>query len=278
MGRGNPMKRRDSPGIDRSIPAWRGNRFRGARRRHPGGSIPAWAGQPQVQFGEPALPSVYPRVGGATLSGQQLEQCGLGLSPRGRGNQPSDASQPIRSRSIPAWAGQPIARVQMLAQQEVYPRVGGATRDGFTGDADVHGLSPRGRGNHRGTTRARTGCWSIPAWAGQPSTWLVSTPWYKVYPRVGGATLDHDMGNTAGGGLSPRGRGNRADDAGAEGVRRSIPAWAGQPSIAIVPTPANGVYPRVGGATTTSVNPTVRRLRSIPAWAGNPRHHPPSLD
>ena len=76
-------------------------------------------------------------------------------------------------RSIPAWAGQPFGERHFDIGSTVYPRVGGAT-DVATGNGyTLYGLSPRGRGNQRGTEREYLVFGSIPAWAGQPS--LLST-------------------------------------------------------------------------------------------------------
>ena len=50
-------------------------------------------------------------------------------------------------------------------------------------------------------------------------------------------------------GLSPRGRGNHRYGGPGVVYGRSIPAWAGQPSITSFVTTNNAVYPRVGGAT-----------------------------
>ena len=91
-------------------------------------------------------------------------------------------------------------------------------------------------------------------------------------------------------GLSPRGRGNLAALYGADGAKRSIPAWAGEPYVTATHTEVDVVYPRVGGGTIRYAsgrraifglsprgrgNPyfaTVysRMGGSIPAWAGEP--------
>ena len=154
-------------------------------------SIPAWAGEPLSVSLRPPLPKpVYPRVGGGT-SGAVCDGLSVwGLSPRGRGNLFGIISGRHVIRSIPAWAGEPVANVPSMAAVEVYPRVGGGT-------VGIHILGLAG------------GQRSIPAWAGEP--WTAK--------RGGSLFLLH--------GLSPRGRGNRriyvrCDDG-------SIPAWAGEP-------------------------------------------------
>ncbi len=91
-------------------------------------------------------------------------------------------------------------------------------------------------------------------------------------------------------GLSPRGRGNLPCIAFCPTIRRSIPAWAGEPCLPRNGTPKDTVYPRVGGGTTSTSagmtrgaglsprgrgNPWRGRGKcgyagSIPAWAGEP--------
>ena len=93
----------------------------------------------------------------------------MGLSPRGRGNQGAIVKGLVwLLRSIPAWAGEPLASaLPDMVYAKVYPRVGGGTvMDGVSVCASS-GLSPRGRGS---TARRRERK-------------------AKVYPRVGGGTL-----------------------------------------------------------------------------------------
>ena len=107
---------------------------------------------------------------------------------------------------------------------------------------------------------------------------------------MGGGTYVHRMLVRGGHGLSPRGRGNLENGAEIEVLRRSIPAWAGEPiSVSSAERPSS-VYPRVGGGTVRAsaslakpagLSPRGRgnrlglpqrrwELRSIPAWAGEP--------
>ena len=72
-----------------------------------GGSIPAWAGEPQFTTSRRVNNKVYPRVGGGTLPTIKLERTAEGLSPRG--------------------AGEPQSSDLLLPPSRVYPRVGGGT-------------------------------------------------------------------------------------------------------------------------------------------------------
>ena len=109
-----------------------------------------------------------------------------------------------------------------------------------------------------------------------------------VYPRVGGGTQPTLPVLHAPDGLSPRGRGNHPATPGRNHIRRSIPAWAGEPSQSKTFSMRRWVYPRVGGGTQPTLpvlhapdglSPRGRGNRhnqkrfqcadgSIPAWAG----------
>ena len=169
--------------------------------------------------------------------------------------------------------------------------MGGGTQDDGRPTMKGVGLSPRGRGNrysgHR-TYRIRR---SIPAWAGEP--WCHGTDVHLswVYPRVGGGTNSRRTATGSGGGLSPRGRGNRTSRTVYPENTGSIPAWAGEPALRKIAVALFTVYPRVGGGTSLEAwqpqsgrglsprgrgNPARRTQprapgRSIPAWAGEPQ-------
>ena len=172
------------------------------------------------------------------------------------------------------------------------------------------GLSPRVRGNQpplslhlaiNGSIPAcagklhANGAWSlpsgsIPACAGEPYPLADGLPAFRVYPRVCGGTarvLRH--GGTVQG-LSPRVRGNQANNIYGRGEKRSIPACAGEPRQRPASQAPLPVYPRVCGGTWgvmveeerhTGLSPRVRgnqvhalgllpAMRSIPACAGEP--------
>ena len=172
-----------------------------------------------------------------------------GLSPRGRGNRRGGVQLPSVTRSIPAWAGEPINGDGWWDSGKVYPRVGGGTLTRQRLCHSTEGLSPRGRGNRlfglRGTIPAR----SIPAWAGEPSSGALLLMGKKVYPRVGGGTASATYPLEPMSGLSPRGRGNRPFGPSSPRGPRSIPAWAGEPPARLIVSINDRVYPRVGGGT-----------------------------
>ena len=213
---------------------------------------------------------------------------GYGLSPRGRGKQDGLPQRVCRGRSIPAWAGETSSILIADEEGAVYPRVGGGNEVVVGPGANLHGLSPRGRGKPSGGGGWLVAGRSIPAWAGETYRCLRLLHPAKVYPRVGGGNRRRCYGWRQADGLSPRGRGKRERPQWFNPFLRSIPAWAGetQPGKEIVAE--LGVYPRVGGGNRGRSSgciaafglsprgrgkpPEVRlgleRGRSIPAWAG----------
>ena len=216
----------DGPGLS---PRGRGNL--GPVGVHPafGRSIPAWAGQPCRRCWRSGSGTVYPRVGGATHQTTIAIRESEGLSPRGRGNPAKCRPYPGRSRSIPAWAGQPARSMRIASSYRVYPRVGGATGSSVNPVGTLGGLSPRGRGNPAAAALHLKHRGSIPAWAGQPLRNDTSPTPSAVYPRVGGATRAARRMRESEMGLSPRGRGNPGCRYRGISGAGSIPAWAGQP-------------------------------------------------
>ena len=213
----------------RSIPAWAGEPPLGLSVSGRPRSIPAWAGEPASHPSLSVVIAVYPRVGGGTACAARFIQPNAGLSPRGRGNLVIRLSRDADIGSIPAWAGEPPRLSPRPAMHGVYPRVGGGTRPATAGPEDSWGLSPRGRGNRSVAVPVSVREWSIPAWAGEPSSNVDPRNTSSVYPRVGGGTpidLTHVVEET---GLSPRGRGNLGKSTQFRVGVGSIPAWAGEP-------------------------------------------------
>ena len=189
-------------------PRGRGNRSDRRSDTIRSGSIPAWAGKPDVIVRHVLKCRVYPRVGGETHGFVPRDQPVDGLSPRGRGNQNPSHDHAHRDGSIPAWAGKPRRLSSKIWTRSVYPRVGGETWKVSALQHEQLGLSPRGRGNPTHTPTARASARSIPAWAGKPACGPIRWPSDKVYPRVGGETWRACRPSESDDGLSPRGRGN----------------------------------------------------------------------
>ena len=90
-----------------------------------------------------------------------------GLSPRGRGKQITKNFLIVRSRSIPAWAGETVKLRPKWSENGVYPRVGGGNGQCEAQRSVQKGLSPRGRGKLLRRREYPALVRSIPAWAGE---------------------------------------------------------------------------------------------------------------
>ena len=108
-------------------PRGRGNPLKPAQPLECLRSIPAWAGKPAPTPARRGKTSVYPRVGGETPYTKAQAGQVAGLSPRGRGNHMARTAPHADWRSIPAWAGKPLALAMAASAKPVYPRVGGET-------------------------------------------------------------------------------------------------------------------------------------------------------
>ena len=95
-------------------------------------------------------------------------------------------------------------------------------------DRKEQGLSPRGRGKPAPAPEQPAVSGSIPAWAGETCSIGRRLTAPKVYPRVGGGNIVRLFTTKIITGLSPRGRGKPAIQAGEHVGGGSIPAWAGE--------------------------------------------------
>ena len=215
------------------------------------GSIPAWAGEPARSTAAASRSGVDPRVGGGATPLRAGDAPLAGRSPRGRGSPVALRDEPGRTRSIPAWAGEPTLTLQKSKACGVDPRVGGGAQGAGYISNGYKGRSPRGRGSLAKAKGAHDTVGSIPAWAGEPRACgrLPSRGW--VDPRVGGGAYGIGLGLPGRPGRSPRGRGSRALFAIAARNGGSIPAWAGDPRIAPWRSGHLAVDPRVGGGAVT---------------------------
>ena len=188
--------------------------------------------------------------GTSTFSASGSTACGL--SPRVRGNRKRLVQRGLGTRSIPACAGEPSARIRLPNALTVYPRVCGGTAYADMFEQPSDGLSPRVRGNLEIRVYEIANPGSIPACAGEPGR---CCSW-----RCDGQ------------GLSPRVRGNLAFSFPFDIGKRSIPACAGEPPIADLNIVQRRVYPRVCGGTNLTKIPIFSVNGLSPRVRGNPNH------
>jgi len=158
----------------------------------------------------------------------------------------SNKTNAIITTRFLAHLGEPHSRA-VLAQQVVYPRVGGGALFRPSPEPPIPGLSPRGRGSHIRPDDGEARAGSIPAWAGEPGDPGSGETLVQVYPRVGGGAPTLSPLRSPNEGLSPRGRGSQRQTGVEDRGGGSIPAWAGEPCRLSPVSPRRWVYPRVGG-------------------------------
>ena len=189
-------------------PRMRGNPPVVSQLSDAGRSIPAYAGEPASDPCGRGDAGVYPRVCGGTTYSTGGCTTPPGLSPRMRGNRGLSWSGLRRTRSIPAYAGEPRRIRIRPAVRKVYPRVCGGTKNRGVLHHTISGLSPRMRGNQRAAKVIEWMTRSIPAYAGEPCRAACRAGIGQVYPRVCGGTPLLIKGGVVADGLSPRMRGN----------------------------------------------------------------------
>ena len=216
--------------------------------------IPAWAGQPPPRRPSRSSSGAYPRVGGAASPCAAVNASRRGLSPRGRGSHEGATETFTWTRPIPAWAGQPAARMRRRPAARAYPRVGGAARMVHWKVWVASGLSPRGRGSPAAHRRGTGRNGPIPAWAGQPFRSTGAGPSGRAYPRVGGAASCH-FGRSSG--WCPAMAFARS------GSRPAPRAMAATGSI-----PLSSI--ELAGSSVRTSSPGARHRRPRCPWAGRP--------
>ena len=178
---------------------------------------------------------------------------------------------PLRRRSIPALAGEPIPRYNLPSGRPVYPRACGGTNAQHINLIGKVGLSPRLRGNPAIIAPLSVCHGSIPALAGEPVYDPNLEYQSPVYPRAcGGTGQAISLGRYAAG-LSPRLRGN-PPVLGSNGLPQgSIPALAGEPPTGIRQPIGGKVYPRACGGTGSIAEWTAGDCGLSPRLRGNPQ-------
>ncbi len=208
-------------------------------------------------------------MGGGTITSSGLLIESTGPSPRGRGNRSSAVGAIAGNGTIPAWAGEPAEEWHGVNLSRDHPRVGGGTATNKLHGYRCTGPSPRGRGNHHGGIFGDAEPGTIPAWAGEPSAFVVRFLKEGDHPRVGGGTARISAGRRANTGPSPRGRGNLKPLPEQRVGLGTIPAWAGEPIRTRCSRHVLMDHPRVGGGTMTTLALWVLLAGPSPRGRGN---------
>ena len=154
----------------------------------------------------------------------------------------------VRTRIIPAHAGQTMPKMLSIDLCTDHPRACGANAQRDERAATVAGSSPRMRGK-RWSRRPR--CHSpriIPAHAGQTPVRPPAAIRPSDHPRACGANSAVDRADQMNNGSSPRMRGKQRHQTGNTGTVRIIPAHAGQTTAHRDVTRTASDHPRACGA------------------------------
>ena len=250
---GSIIKRDGLPSLVGLSPPTRGIRCQAAGWRDRRRSIPAYAGDPGRRGQGAVQGQVYPRLRGGSRGVMPLPELGMGLSPPTRGIPRPRSAPKGHARSIPAYAGDPLAPVFTISGARVYPRLRGGSPESVTREIYGSGLSPPTRGIHRWAVLIPLCYRSIPAYAGDPTKPEEATEWATVYPRLRGGSIRNSRAAVLYVGLSPPTRGIRMQAQCRPLGYGSIPAYAGDPNDALGDKGVWRVYPRLRGG--SSPNP-----------------------
>ncbi len=229
--------------------------------------IPACAGNAPPATARACGRPVHPRVRGERMPSTIAAPAPAGSSPRARGTRDCAGDRAVRSRFIPACAGNACSATGRATPAAVHPRVRGERKTCGHQRAPSVGSSPRARGTQTSTCRsARRGGSSprargtrvarpvaehelrfIPACAGNARRSAGSPPARPVHPRVRGERGPAGTGAPLSFGSSPRARGTRAAHRAEHAAPRFIPACAGNAPIPGRPATGTSVHPRVRG-------------------------------
>ena len=210
-----------------SSPRERGTPGSVRRRRHLLRIIPARAGNAPRRGPPPTATPDHPRASGERNAGKILTLHGYGSSPRERGTPRRRKRGAALGRIIPARAGNASALQASNSVSADHPRASGERRYPCPSRAPCSGSSPRERGTRAELGRAGRRRRIIPARAGNALRARPRDPVRTDHPRASGErfrALRTPFWNC---GSSPRERGTRLCLAGEAGIRRIIPARAG---------------------------------------------------
>ena len=182
----------------------------------------------------------------------------------------------MKTRFIPACAGNTVAAVCVHATDPVHPRVRGEHSSNANCTLNCDGSSPRARGTQladgRGLGRQRF----IPACAGNTREMTLIGKSELVHPRVRGEHIHVSAVSSHSCGSSPRARGTRPAAPGNADSSRFIPACAGNTSAAAPSSTFDPVHPRVRGEHFDLALPGLQERGSSPRARGTPERIAPA--
>ncbi len=192
-----------------SSPRLRGTQGHRARRESPGRFIPASAGNTFLKSPSTLASAVHPRVCGEHSTGARSTLPRYGSSPRLRGTPGVPIYDDVRTRFIPASAGNTSMLNDTFSIRSVHPRVCGEHEMEARLEAVGLGSSPRLRGTLAYGIPRRVDRRFIPASAGNTFPYHGYIASTTVHPRVCGEHYQKRWIEDKSRGSSPRLRGTR---------------------------------------------------------------------
>ena len=253
-----------------SSPRMRGKQRPVAPKRVAVRIIPAHAGQTSRSVACLHCGTDHPRACGANSCDAASGRIVTGSSPRMRGKPAAQFDLQGVARIIPAHAGQTPRCRSSYARLPDHPRACGANHQQPRHGERSHGSSPRMRGKPRGYPCLFSVTRIIPAHAGQTWRTLLAICSPSDHPRACGANAIRPSGWFGPDGSSPRMRGKRSRSPFFDGIRRIIPAHAGQTMSALIIGSCLPDHPRACGANSNKGSATVSASGSSPRMRGKP--------
>ena len=150
-------------------------------------------------------------------------------------------------RFIPAYAGNAQFYPFAIAAPSVHPRIRGERPPGSCAAGYGGGSSPHTRGTHGQDAGQYEFERFIPAYAGNAKLAGSTSTGGTVHPRIRGERVALSLAVTCATGSSPHTRGTQEVSALPSGMKRFIPAYAGNASTGVVAALKNSVHPRIRG-------------------------------
>ena len=231
--------------------------------------IPAHAGNSQVNLNKCLLTPDHPRACGELAAAYSSSGTTDGSSPRMRGTHPMRTLHSLRTRIIPAHAGNSSDATQRASRVPDHPRACGELSSRVMELVGSAGSSPRMRGTPRPTLRRALALRIIPAHAGNSKHFQPRIRIKADHPRACGELgWPAPLPDTTAG-SSPRMRGTRLKWCRSSWSKRIIPAHAGNSIILPLLIWEHTDHPRACGELLHLHCPSRPLRGSSPAHAGN---------
>ena len=170
----------------------------------------------------------HPRIRGTNSSRTSSPLMILGSSPHTRDKFYRMPPHNLRTRIIPAYAGQISGVVCHSPGEQDHPRIRGTNQLPFRSRLKRPGSSPHTRDKSLLWSAIREGSRIIPAYAGQIFFFHSASPPFEDHPRIRGTNGNKIKKFIEKEGSSPHTRDKFVSIVGSSLTRRIIPAYAGQ--------------------------------------------------